>query len=119
MPTDGQRPGTGSLQPDGTDALFEPENGLDRPQPFQGAFGQQLVDHLVEFGLRIGEAGEIVLVDVDYIMSHDNTTPLAIKAFREIGYNGSCTAEMVPPTPGVVIPRTPGPWSWQTASPTR
>ena len=31
------------------------------------------------------EAGEIVLLDVDYIMSHDNTTPLAIKAFREIG----------------------------------
>jgi 3-isopropylmalate/(R)-2-methylmalate dehydratase large subunit len=30
-------------------------------------------------------AGEILLVDVDYIMSHDNTTPLAIKAFREIG----------------------------------
>ena len=30
-------------------------------------------------------AGEIVLVDVDYIMSHDNTTPLAIKAFNEIG----------------------------------
>lgn len=30
-------------------------------------------------------AGEIVMVDVDYIMSHDNTTPLAIKAFREIG----------------------------------
>lgn len=30
-------------------------------------------------------AGEIVLIDVDYIMSHDNTTPLAIKAFREIG----------------------------------
>ena len=30
-------------------------------------------------------AGEIVLLDVDYIMSHDNTTPLAIKAFREIG----------------------------------
>ena len=30
-------------------------------------------------------AGEIVLVDVDTIMSHDNTTPLAIKAFREIG----------------------------------
>ena len=29
------------------------------------------------------QAGEIVLVDVDYIMSHDNTTPLAIKAFRE------------------------------------
>ena len=31
------------------------------------------------------QAGEIVLVDVDFIMSHDNTTPLAIKAFREIG----------------------------------
>ena len=30
-------------------------------------------------------AGEIVMVEVDYIMSHDNTTPLAIKAFREIG----------------------------------
>jgi 3-isopropylmalate dehydratase large subunit len=31
------------------------------------------------------QSGEIVLVDVDYIMSHDNTTPLAIRAFREIG----------------------------------
>lgn len=30
-------------------------------------------------------AGDIVLLDVDYIMSHDNTTPLAIKAFRQIG----------------------------------
>lgn len=29
--------------------------------------------------------GEILLLDVDFIMSHDNTTPLAIKAFREIG----------------------------------
>ena len=35
-------------------------------------------------GRRV-EAGEIVLLDVDYIMSHDNTTPLAIKAFRDIG----------------------------------
>jgi homoaconitate hydratase family protein len=26
-----------------------------------------------------------LLLDVDYIMSHDNTTPLAINAFREIG----------------------------------
>ena len=26
------------------------------------------------------QAGEILLLDVDYIMSHDNTTPLAIKA---------------------------------------
>ena len=34
---------------------------------------------------RAVQAGEILLLDVDYIMSHDNTTPLAIKAFREIG----------------------------------
>jgi len=34
---------------------------------------------------RTVQAGEILLLDVDYIMSHDNTTPLAIKAFREIG----------------------------------
>ena len=31
------------------------------------------------------QVGEILLLDVDYIMSHDNTTPLAIKAFRDIG----------------------------------
>ncbi len=31
------------------------------------------------------QAGEILLLGVDHIMSHDNTTPLAIKAFREIG----------------------------------
>ena len=31
------------------------------------------------------QAGEMLLLDVDYIMSHDNTTPLAIRAFREIG----------------------------------
>ncbi|HEX7974767.1 MAG TPA: 3-isopropylmalate dehydratase large subunit, partial [Anaerolineales bacterium] len=31
------------------------------------------------------EAGEIVLLDVDAIMSHDNTTPLAMRAFKEIG----------------------------------
>ena len=34
---------------------------------------------------RTVQAGEIVIMDVDHIMSHDNTTPLAIKAFREIG----------------------------------
>jgi 3-isopropylmalate/(R)-2-methylmalate dehydratase large subunit len=40
------------------------------------------------FGRRLGRpvhAGEIVLLDVDAIMSHDNTTPLAIKAFQGIG----------------------------------
>lgn len=31
------------------------------------------------------QAGEILLLDIDYVMSHDNTTPLAIKALREIG----------------------------------
>jgi 3-isopropylmalate/(R)-2-methylmalate dehydratase large subunit len=35
-------------------------------------------------GKRV-QAGEILFLGVDYIMSHDNTTPLAIKAFREIG----------------------------------
>ncbi len=34
---------------------------------------------------RVVQAGQIVLLDVDTILSHDNTTPLAIKAFREIG----------------------------------
>jgi 3-isopropylmalate dehydratase large subunit len=40
------------------------------------------------FSRRTGatvKAGEILLLDADTIMSHDNTTPLAIKAFREIG----------------------------------
>ncbi len=34
---------------------------------------------------RTVQPGEIVILDLDYMMSHDNTTPLAIKAFREIG----------------------------------
>lgn len=29
-------------------------------------------------------AGEIIMLDVDYMMSHDNTTPLAIEAFRKV-----------------------------------
>jgi len=40
------------------------------------------------FSRKVGrpvQAGEIVVIDLDYMMSHDNTTPLAIKAFREIG----------------------------------
>ena len=40
------------------------------------------------FSKKLGrkvKAGEIVICDIDYIMSHDNTTPLAIKAFSEIG----------------------------------
>jgi 3-isopropylmalate/(R)-2-methylmalate dehydratase large subunit len=31
------------------------------------------------------QVGEIVVLDLDYMMSHDNTTPLAMKAFRELG----------------------------------
>lgn len=45
-----------------------------------------LVEEL--FSNKAGRAvseGEIVLLDVDFIMSHDNTSPLAIKAFRDIG----------------------------------
>jgi len=40
------------------------------------------------FSRKVGRpvnAGEILMLDVDYIMSHDNTTPLAIKAFQDIG----------------------------------
>ncbi|MEK6916792.1 MAG: 3-isopropylmalate dehydratase large subunit [Nanoarchaeota archaeon] len=40
------------------------------------------------FSRKLGrpvKAGEIVMVDVDYMMTHDNTSPLAIKAFRDIG----------------------------------
>ncbi|MEM2921781.1 MAG: aconitase family protein, partial [Candidatus Bathyarchaeia archaeon] len=35
------------------------------------------------------EAGDIVVADVDYVMAHDGTAPLAIEAFRDFG------AEMV------------------------
>ena len=40
------------------------------------------------FSHRLGRevhAGEIVIAEVDSIMSHDNTTPLAVRAWREIG----------------------------------
>ena len=30
-------------------------------------------------------AGELVIVDVDWMMTHDNTTPLTIDAFQAIG----------------------------------
>jgi 3-isopropylmalate/(R)-2-methylmalate dehydratase large subunit/methanogen homoaconitase large subunit len=33
---------------------------------------------------RTVHAGEIVVVDVDYAMSHDTTTPLALEAFRKL-----------------------------------
>jgi 3-isopropylmalate/(R)-2-methylmalate dehydratase large subunit len=47
-----------------------------------GTLVEELFSH--KAGHTVSE-GEIVLLDVDYIMSHDNTSPLAIKAFREIG----------------------------------
>ena len=40
------------------------------------------------FSQKLGRevhAGEIVLAEVDFIMSHDSTTPLAIEALEEIG----------------------------------
>ncbi len=30
------------------------------------------------------QAGEIVVAPVDYVMSHDNTTPLAIESFEKL-----------------------------------
>jgi 3-isopropylmalate dehydratase large subunit len=39
------------------------------------------------FSYKLGrpvEQGETVIVEVDHVMSHDTTTPLAIKAFREL-----------------------------------
>jgi len=41
------------------------------------------------FSYKLGrpvEQGETVIVDVDHVMSHDTTTPLAIKAFRELAH---------------------------------
>lgn len=47
-----------------------------------GTLVEEIFSHKIGRQVR---AGEILIVDVDYIMSHDNTTPLAIKAFHEIG----------------------------------
>jgi len=51
-------------------------------EEIMGTLIEEILSHKAGYPVQ---AGEIVLVDVDYIMSHDNTTPLAIKAFREIG----------------------------------
>lgn len=40
-------------------------------------------DHLK----RDVEAGELVIVDVDFMMGQDGTSPLAIKTFEELGAN--------------------------------
>lgn len=39
------------------------------------------------FSRKLGrsvKAGEIIFSDIDYMMTHDNTTPLAMKAFRDV-----------------------------------
>jgi 3-isopropylmalate dehydratase large subunit len=44
-----------------------------------------LVEEIFSYKLgRTVEQGETVVVDVDHVMSHDTTTPLAIQAFRKL-----------------------------------
>jgi len=47
-----------------------------------GTIAEQIFSQKLGRGVH---AGEIVLADVDFIMSHDSTTPLAIEAWGEIG----------------------------------
>src|SRR5579884_1149138 len=51
--------------------------------------GTSIMGTLTEeiFSYKLGRPvrqGETVVVDVDHVMSHDTSTPLAIKAFREL-----------------------------------
>ena len=48
--------------------------------------GQTIVEKILSKASHgNAEAGDIVVADVDYIMAHDGTAPLAIEAFREFG----------------------------------
>ncbi len=47
-----------------------------------GTLVEEIFSHRLE---RRVAAGDIVIAEVDSIMSHDNTTPLAIEAWRKIG----------------------------------
>jgi 3-isopropylmalate/(R)-2-methylmalate dehydratase large subunit len=48
--------------------------------------GQTIVEKIFSRAShKKAEAGEIVLAEVDYVMAHDGTAPLAIEAFREFG----------------------------------
>ncbi|MCJ7634799.1 3-isopropylmalate dehydratase large subunit, partial [Candidatus Bathyarchaeota archaeon] len=48
--------------------------------------GQTIVEKILSKASHgKAEAGDIVVADVDYIMAHDGTAPLAIEAFREFG----------------------------------
>lgn len=42
------------------------------------------------------KAGEIVLVDLDFMMGQDGTSPLAIKVFKEMGEQRSLTQKRSP-----------------------
>ncbi len=46
--------------------------------------GTLVEEILSEKAGRPVKAGEIVIVNIDYMLTHDNTTPLAIKAWKEI-----------------------------------
>src|SRR5579885_3548935 len=46
-----------------------------------GTLTEEIFSH--KLGRRV-EQGETVVVDVDHVMSHDTTTPLAIQAFRKL-----------------------------------
>ena len=48
--------------------------------------GQTIVEKILSKASHgKAEAGDIVVADVDYIMAHDGTAPLAIEAFRDLG----------------------------------
>ena len=48
--------------------------------------GQTIVEKILSKASHgKAEAGDIVVADIDYIMAHDGTAPLAIEAFRDFG----------------------------------
>ena len=46
-----------------------------------GTLTEEIFSH--KLGRRV-EQGETVVVEVDHVMSHDTTTPLAMQAFRKL-----------------------------------
>src|SRR5579885_3499548 len=52
-----------------------------RKEPVMGTLTEEIFSY--KLGRPVQE-GETVVVDVDHVMSHDTSTPLAIKAFREL-----------------------------------
>ncbi|MDP9352598.1 MAG: aconitase family protein, partial [Chloroflexota bacterium] len=47
-----------------------------------GTMSEEILSRKVGRQVR---AGEIVIVPVDYVMAHDQTSPLAIESFRKLG----------------------------------